>query len=406
VVVVTTIGPLSLAVLTEPADLHAMRVRWGELLERSATNQPTQSPLWILQWWKTFGSLDGRQLRACLFFDGPRLVGLAPLLVRQQRHAPGMTLRRLELLGSGESQEDEIYSEYLNPIAEPGYEEPVARALVRGLGYGLLGAWDEVMLQPLDGDAPIAQALASAFVEQGHAVASDELSPSRYATLPGRWEDYLGGLASQDRYMVKRSLRDFDTWAAGQASLERVTSAAELPAGIDILMSLHEQRWRADSEAGVFASPRFKAFHLAVLPELLARGALELIWLRVREQPVAVAYNIIWNNKVHFYQGGRAMDLPKGIRPGIVLHTHAIRGAIAAGRHEYDFLGGPAQYKRQMGPKVRKLLALRVVRPLVRETVRRLALSGQRWWRARRQPVPALDRPAGQRPGFAGDTGS
>jgi CelD/BcsL family acetyltransferase involved in cellulose biosynthesis len=388
---------LSLAVLTEPGDLEAAQGRWTELLERSATNQPTLSPLWMLAWWKTFGALDGRQLRCCLFFDGPRLVGLAPLLVRRHRYPPGIPLRRLELLASGEAQEDEICSDYLNPIAERGYEEAVARALVRGLTSGVMGAWDELILRPLDGDAAVARALMTSFAESGYALESQELPPSSYIVLPKRWEDYLSALSSSDRYMVRRSLRDFDSWAAGQARLERVTSAADLGQGVDILIKLHEQRWQADAQGGVFASRRVKAFHDAVLPDLLARGALELIWLRVGERPVAVAYNIVWDNKVHFYQGGRAMDLPKGIRPGIVLHAQAIQAAIAAGRQEYDFLAGTAQYKRQMGPQLRKNLEVRVVKPLVREQVRRLALSGSRWWRSRRAPVgdPAKAGPAG-----------
>jgi CelD/BcsL family acetyltransferase involved in cellulose biosynthesis len=390
---VTLISPLSLVVLTEPADLEATRTRWAELLERSATNQPSQSPLWLLPWWKTFGALDGRQLRACLFYDGARLVGLAPLLIRQHRYPPGIPLRRLELLASGEAEEDEICSDYLNPIAERGYEVAVARALARGLASGVLGAWEEVMLRPLDGDAPIAQALVTALADQGYGVEAQELPPSWYIPLPGRWEDYLASLGSSERYMVRRSLRDFDTWAAGQARVERVTSAAELSRGVGILLALHEQRWRADAQGGVFASQRFKAFHDAVLPELLARGALELIWMQVGERPVAVAYNIVWNNKVHFYQGGRAMDLPKGIRPGIVLHAHAIRGAIEAGRQEYDFLAGAAQYKRQMGLQARRNLEVRVAMPLLREQLRRLALSGQRWWRARRAPPPAAVGP-------------
>jgi CelD/BcsL family acetyltransferase involved in cellulose biosynthesis len=51
--------------------------------------------------------------------------------------------------------------------------------------------------------------------------------------------------------------------------------------------------------------------------------------------------------------------VPKGIRPGIVLHARAIRRAIDAGLSEYDFLGGTSQYKLDLATNVRPLAGLR-----------------------------------------------
>ena len=109
-------------------------------------------------------------------------------------------------------------------------------------------------------------------------------------------------------------------------------------------------------------SPRFAAFHDEVMPPLLAAGALELLWLTVRGDPIAIIYNIVWNGKVYFYQSGRKIDVPKGVRPGIVIHAHAIRRAISAGRREYDFLGGASRYKVQLSTAARPLLRVRAVR--------------------------------------------
>ena len=40
--------------------------------------------------------------------------------------------------------------------------------------------------------------------------------------------------------------------------------------------------------------------------------------------PIAALYNFIWEGKVSFYQSGRKVDVPKNIRPGIVIHAYAI----------------------------------------------------------------------------------
>src|SRR6185295_5835126 len=104
--------------------------------------------------------------------------------------------------------------------------------------------------------------------------------------------------------------------------------------------------------------------------------ALELSWVSVGDEPVAVSYSIIWNNRVQFYQGGRTTDVPKGVRPGIVLHAHAIRAAIDAKREEYDFLSGTSQYKMQLSTATRPLIQLRASRPGYHESIRKLTDRG------------------------------
>ena len=76
------------------------------------------SPLWLLTWWGVFG--DGRRLRVWTFWRGDELVGVAPLCLRRHWYPPGIPYRRLELLGSGEDEADEICSDYLGVVAAPG----------------------------------------------------------------------------------------------------------------------------------------------------------------------------------------------------------------------------------------------------------------------------------------------
>jgi CelD/BcsL family acetyltransferase involved in cellulose biosynthesis len=124
------------------------------------------------------------------------------------------------------------------------------------------------------------------------------------------------------------------------------------------------------------------------MPRLLEQGALDLSWLEVRGEPVAALYSIVWDGKVHFYQSGRKPDVPQNIRPGIVLHVHAIQRAIAAGLREYDFLGGASQYKTRMSTATRGLVQLRATRAAVLDTVRGVAKTGMsnvRAWLHRQQ---------------------
>jgi CelD/BcsL family acetyltransferase involved in cellulose biosynthesis len=142
------------------------------------------------------------------------------------------------------------------------------------------------------------------------------------------------------------------------------------------------------------------------MPRLLDRGALDLWWLEVGERPVAAVYNFVWDNKVHFYQSGRATDLPKKVRIGIVAHALVMQRAIAEGRREYDFLAGTTQYKMQMALSTRPLWRLRVVRSESRERLRlgmerprRIARALAGRFRARWSGLLPLTKAVGRRGG-------
>ena len=78
---------------------------------------------------------------------------------------------------------------------------------------------------------------------------------------------------------------------------------------------------------------------------------------------------MVWNDKIHFYQSGRRVDLPAKIKPGIVAHAFAIRAAIEGGLREYDFLGGASRYKTELALATRPLVSLRAARKTLREAL-------------------------------------
>ena len=396
---------MKVEIVTDIERLTAIRADWEGLLERSAANTPTLCPAWSLAWWREFGPRGGRALRAALFFDGSRLVGLAPLLERPFRYPPGIPFRRLELIASGEDEADEICSEYIGVLAERGAEEGVAHALALALEGGALGGWDELSLAAMSGDDVLPLLLAQEMRRRGLDARVEVTGVAPHIPLPATWDAYLAALPSSRRYLVRRSIRDLEAWAEGTLRYERAGTREDLERGKQILMALHAERWSAAGSAGVMESSSFRAFHEEIMPALFERGALDLRWLSVRGEPIAAIYNIVWQGKVYFYQSGRKVDLPRTVRAGIVIHAHAIRGAIEAGLREYDFLGGAARYKMDLAPAVRPLVRLRAARPSVIEAARRtaeLAIDQARVFRDNVRSMLGRPAPGGRRvPGGA-----
>jgi CelD/BcsL family acetyltransferase involved in cellulose biosynthesis len=363
---------LSIVLIRELARLESLRPAWDELVTRSECSDVTLTPGWMLPWWSVFGSEGGRQLRVLAFHDGERLVGLAPLLSRPHRYRKAIPFRRLEMLGSGEHEADETCGDYLGPLVEKGREADVATAFAEALVSNAAGAWDELIIPAMNGDGALPKLLSEALEARSVKVVLDERTVAPHIALPETFEAYLGLLKQNKRAQLRKSLRAFEAWAGGPPVLVRVKSAAELAEGKRVLMALHRERWGGD---GVFGSPKFRAFHDRVMPELLAKGALDLGWMSVRDEPVAAFYNFRWNGKLSFYQSGRKLDIPDEVRVGVTMHAYLIQSAIADGLREYDFLAGASQYKMSLALATRPLVELRAVRPSLRETAR---LAGDR----------------------------
>jgi CelD/BcsL family acetyltransferase involved in cellulose biosynthesis len=359
---------LSAVLVTDPARLRKIRGPWEDLVARSADDQPTLDPNWMLPWWDVFGSEDKRQLRVICFHDGDRLVGLGPLLARRQVYRPAIPFRRLEMVGSGEREPDETCADYLGIIAEKGREAEVASAFARALTSNVAGPWDELVLSSMNGDGPMPVLLRDALEAYDLRVELTEWATAPFVRLPKTWDDYLAALKQSKRAQLRKSLRSFESWAGGPPVVTRVRSLSELAEGKRVLLALHCERWGG---GGVFGSAKFRSFHDRVMPDLLAKGALDLGWMSVRDEPVAAFYNLRWNGKLHFYQGGRKLDLPDEIRVGVTMHAYLIRAAIEAGLREYDFLAGASQYKMSLALATRPLVLLRAARPSMLETARR-----------------------------------
>lgn len=380
------------------SDLERLVPAWRRLLASASRAEPVLTPLWLLSWWRVFGESDGRALRVVAVEDRDELVGLMPLLWRNATHRRAIPVRRLELLATGESEADEIGSDYVGAIVSLAREDDVAQAMA-GAIRGDLDDWDELRMTAMNGDDPFVDKLAGALRDAGITAVLSSKVDAPYIPLPRAWDEYLRLLGPSRRYSVTRSLRELEKWAGPRGwKLRTAGTLEDLREGRRALIELHAERWAAAGRAGVFASSRFASFHDEVMPRLLAGedgASLDLIWLVVDGSPVAATYNVVYRNKIYFYQSGRRIDVPRAVRPGIAMHALAIRRAIESGRAEYDFLAGASRYKRELALAVRPIVEVRAVASTLRaravETARLLAeraIARIRLARAPAVPVP------------------
>lgn len=334
----TTLG---LELAKTDADLRALARDWDGLHRSIPGAMPFQSPAWLLPWWQQFGT--GRPLLA-LLRDGDGIpTALLPLYI---------------------------------------LDEPSGRKLLP-IGAGITDYLDILIAPPAPADAAqllLAAALADAAEEGIRICDLIELPPCSklrdVAPPPGwreafRWREVCpvlnlpSGVSRLKQVVPEGKLRDVrlarnraarvGDWACETAGAETL-----LPL-LDELMRMHQERWQAMGQPGVFADPRVVAFHRSAAPELLARGMLRLYALRIAGR-IAGAYYVLMASD------GRMLAYICGFdrafaheSPGTLLIAAMVEQAMREGGRELHFLRGGEAYKYEWGAEERANAARRFV---------------------------------------------
>lgn len=283
-------------------------------------------------------------------------VGLGVVVPYEARRLRGRLRYRAAVLhATGRPQDDDITVEHNGLLVRRGLEPAVHRAAFAHLLR--TGGFDEVRV-PLAGAALIDRE------RQGASGADDAprwkkaLGLRRLVPMPGfaadlgragpSTADYIATLGSHTRSQIRRSLKRY----AGLGPVS-VAGAVDLPQALDWLgrlKALHQAAWTARGAPGAFANPRFEAFHQRLLHAGHAQGEVQVLRASAGDREVGYLLQFRHADRVLAYQSGFDYALvPGNHHPGLVVHALAMQHALEQGAVCYDFLGGEARYKRDLG---------------------------------------------------------
>jgi CelD/BcsL family acetyltransferase involved in cellulose biosynthesis len=314
-------------ILTNSEGLRGIASEWEDLWSRSAAT-PIQHPDWVISWVETFSPQNIRVVEVRL---GPKLVGLAPLLIY-----PRAGEQVLAFLAGG-------VSDYLDLLVDPQCEHEVVPAILDAIKG--VSEWTVMDLTDLPSNSVLNRTRLAGLAAQ-HDYCSAVL-------LPKTAEELLQHFSKRQRANLRQARSRIQR--AGGAWVEQAT-AETLLAFMEDLFRLHASRWLRDGQDGVLADENVKTFHKKAAPRLLARGILRLYRLRVGEQTVAVIYTLFGFTTVFCYLQGYDPDFA-ALSPGTHLMFSVMQDAIKSGIRKFDLLRGEETYKRhwraQSEPTVR-----------------------------------------------------
>lgn len=362
-----------------PHAVLSLRTHWDRLLDEWGIDCFFLRWDWVRTWLRVYGART--PLLVGLATEDGEPVGLAPLFLSRERIVPGgPRLRAVRMIGDGPLCPDHL----VLPCA-PGREGSFAEALLDAL-LRRKSEWDRIELRDLDGESLGWKALAERAASAGFDVRVAERTFCPYVPLPGTWEEYLDGLGRKTRATIRQRSRKLEERVAIEWS--EPSTIEEVGRSLAVLEDLHARLWEERGRPGVFADPRFRLFHRIHARRAFRSSRLWLARMRADGRDAGATLCFVDRGRAYGYQLGHDPALRKlGI--GTLLIVESIRGSIARGLREIDFLRGAGPYKFHLADRVRRGHDLTIHRGTPPDRLARLVA------RSRRAAAAAIGRLAG-----------
>jgi CelD/BcsL family acetyltransferase involved in cellulose biosynthesis len=278
-------------------------------------------------------------------------------------------------LGTGEPEEEEAFAEYMAPIAVPGYESDLAVSAARCIANDSSINFVDFCRVTERQLGPLVSELCSCWGVDSKRVRKQDLGAS-YRLSAGS-ESALSSLSSRQRNGLRRKWDKLHRLGAVEVRVAKDEhSLREL---FDLLVELHEERWRRVGRGGVFRSGVFHDFHRDLAARLLDHQELLLYGVFFNDEPLAVNYCLRSRDCIHYYQGGVNLGLVPKLSPGVIAHLYGSELSEQMGVAEYDLmLGSAASYKARIGVRNESLVSWSLSRSLWPLVLGRLRATARR----------------------------
>ena len=373
-------------VLQRLDDWASIRKDWDSLHRRCDRASSVLDYDWLSTWWTAYNAKDNPSgLRIVTVWRDKILIGALPLYLSFERSSL-ISIRCLRFMSTGEAEFEETCADYLDILCE---SDEAATCATSAWGAVEQLEWDRLELLNMRRDSSLMSSRPESFRTK---VFDRGVCP--VAILSGGFNSYLERLSASRRQHFRRLLR-----AAKRTGLNLELATCEtLDAAFEDLIRLHQARWEALGQPGVFSAPRFVGFHRQLIGILFPKGQVILARLRWNGESIAVLYGFRVGDRFEFYQSGISLNRDSQLEsPGNIAHLLLMEQLEQSGVAEYDFLRGRSPYKDRLATTMNELVGIEAWRSSVRGVISRNAGSARDFARKVRYAFAPRDRHAPDR---------
>jgi len=321
--------------LNTAEEFENLKDEWNILLENSPSNNLCLTWEWMYTWWKHYNK--GKKLFIVKVSDDEgRLLGLAPLCIKEDNLYHFASLKVLTYLGT-----EEVCSDYVDFIVCKSQYEEVLKIILDYIEKQS-HRWHYALLSDISESSTSFKRIIEVLKAQKADYIIYDASTCPYIALPESYEAYTHGLSKNMRYNLRRKTRDIEK--KYNATFSVFETSDDLEKAMENLLELHQKRRQMIGDKGDFIQDRMIAFHKEISRIFNEKGILKIYSLDIDGKPVAMIYGFRYGNKFFDYQTGMDPEFERE-SVGTVLLGHCIRDSIEAGLKEFDFLRGAEPYK-------------------------------------------------------------
>lgn len=299
--------------------IEEISAEWIKLYNLSSTATPFQGLFWVIPWWKNFGKSE---LVIVTIRNDQQLICIAPFFIYTANQK-----KRLCLVGSG-------ISDYLDLL----YIDINHQLLSETVGSFLVSIsdmWDECYLQDVPDTSPL---LNLSKYLLSYRVTLSKMSDCSFIDA-ANVENVSTVLPKNLRKNVYRSLKSINAYH----TLSLVQSNSS-----EILIQLHNKRWKKKGFKGVLDDEIIQKMHFDVLNSEYQSNDVSIYSLKMDELTIACNYVLKKKKCVYFYLSG--LDpLYSQYSPGTIALFMTIEELFKKGFSRFDFLRGNEIYKHHWG---------------------------------------------------------
>ncbi|MGI9538722.1 MAG: GNAT family N-acetyltransferase [Miltoncostaeaceae bacterium] len=199
-----------------------------------------------------------------------------------------------------------------------------------------------VRLGPVSRDALGLDPVRLAASDTGYTVRPQRLEEQPVVDCATDWDTYLAGLSKNTRKDIRRRRRRLDE--RGELTLEVSRGPDALGADLNRAIAIEGSGWKGSQGSAIRNSPSQVAFYRRLSEWAAGRGALEIAFLTLDGQAIAMHYSVCFHDVLYALKSGFD-EHHADLAPGTVVLAAEIERTFEEGRRRFHFAGQVADYK-------------------------------------------------------------
>lgn len=365
-------SPITIRHLTTFEEFESLRDDWSKLLAMRKTSSAFLTWEWLTAWWKVNNA--GRELWLLTAWSGKDLVGIAPLMLsNEKKHR--LRFRLLQSIGALNTDE----SDFLVRDDDPAIIHSLLDFILQNRHR-----WDALMLHEFRVGQPSTRTIQEVLTQSRLRIRYKP-SPHYHIPLASSWDEYFKSLSKNMRKNLERRLRRMK---------ENHTLEIEHHRGSQIRREHFETIFEINRNGAFpekYESESERAFHRELLHRMASQGWMEILFLKLDQEPVAFEYGFNVDGRFEDWRTGYNKDFRKqGI--GKILLYFLLKEFSEKGYQDFDFLRGDYDHKHDWHPSKRDFAGIIAVNPLHLPGILALIVIPTIWHRVKYHLLPIMEK--------------